>query len=641
MSDLKTLFNTAEKEGDLEYIYTLVRVEGIAYKRKDTLIELKVLIESLSDSISDDEVIEKYKECAENKEPFNILTNLVNCATNKPYKFLPFLHLRKGTFPKFQEPTISEILQEILPLLNNAGYDDIAARIRKVYHIDFLSNRSEINIAELKNILKELKSFLEEFLNIYFQERMKFRKRPKFYKLPKFDVLELLTNDEYGLYGFSVHFSNGSSATFVREIDRTECMNISPGETLGFQVGLLDEMTNRWKVKDKYLYEIGLPGRYNKLGEWRPIEYPKGSEEIDKEIQDITQDFLVQGCLFYIMITCHRVIEFVVKTNINIPHEEFSFGDKFHLYKCPNIRNTQPTGDNYYIYDGWLELDSIDPEYIRSAIATIGIGVNRMAFAYNGKVEWRLKYHNKPLGVACAVPSKEDLDILDAMFRKFPVSEDAIFLDAAIEWFNRGRSSQNNYVSFLCYYLSFELLAMAIAEGEADFGFPKEKVDKKSMTEEKIKCIQEKLNKLYKENPIEFVKSAYFECVLSLRTKTQKVAELVFGKDHEYVKNLFGKQDKNSLSNLRGIVAHGTSGLVDQDIEQVVEKRCHELAAIVKSFLTRIIFGLRSDEDLPRWSGQHMTSMQTDDPRGAHVVSDLKILPNTDWRIHPEWVEEL
>lgn len=641
MSDLKTLFKTAEKEGGLEFIYTLVRVEGITYKKKDALIELKVLTENLSDNIADDDVIEKYKECAENKEPFNILANLVNCATNKPYKFLPFFHLRKGTFPRIQEPAIPEILREILPVLNNAGYSDITSRIQKAYHIDFLSNRSEIAVAEVKNILKELKNFLEEFLNIYFQERMKFRKCPKFYKLPKFDVLELLTNDEYGLYGFSVHFSNGSSATFIREIDKTECVNITPGETLGFQIGLLDEMTNRWKVRDKYLYEIGLAGRYNKLGEWRPIEYPKGSEEIDKEIQDITQDFLVQGCLFYIMTTCYKVIEFVVKTNINIPYEEFSFGDKFHLYKCPNIENMQPIGNNYYIYDGWLELDSIDPEYIRRAIATIGIGINRMAFAYNGKVEWRLKYHNKPLGAACAVPSKEDLDILDAMFRKFPISEDAIFLDAAIEWFNRGRSSQNNYVSFLCYYLSFELLAMAIAGGEADFGFSKEKVDKKSMNEEKIKCIQEKLNKLYEENPIEFVKSAYFECVLSLRTKMRKVAELVFGKNHEYVKSLFEKQGEHSLSSLRGIIVHGTSGLVNQDIEQVVEKRCHELAAIVKSFLTRIIFGLKQDEDLPKWSGQHMVSMQTNDPRGAHVVSDLKILPNTDWRIRPEWVEEL
>ena len=527
-------------------------------------------------------------------------------------------------------------------MLNKACFLDIAAKIQEVYRIDLLFHNATIEIAEGRRILVELKIFLEEFLNIYFRERLKFKKHPKYYKLPKFEVLELLTNEECGLNGFGIHFSNGCSATFTREIDWTESLNVIPGEFVEFQVGSWDEMTNRWRVKEKYLYEIGLSGRYNKHGEWKPIEYPPlgNSEEIEKEIQGITEDQFVQGCLFYIMTTCYRVIEFVVKTNINVPYEEFSFGDKFHLYKCPNVENSPPIQNNYYIYDGWLELDSIDAEYIRRAIATIGVGVNRMAFAYNGKVEWRLKYHNKPLGVACAVPSKEDLNILDAMFRKFPVSEDAIFLDAAIEWFNRGRSSQNSYVSFLCYYLSFELLAIAIAEGEANFEFKIEKVDKEKSKEEKIKCIQEKLDILYKENPIEFVKSAYFDCVVSLKSKSQKVAELIFGENHKHVKSLFEKQNGHSLNSLRGIIAHGISGLIDRDIDQVVEKRRYELAAIVKSFLTRIIFNLKPGDTLPNWSGQHMVSMQTNDPRGTHVVSDLKIILNTDWRIRSEWVEE-
>jgi hypothetical protein len=399
-------------------------------------------------------------------------------------------------------------------------------------------------------------------------------------------------------------------------------------------------MTNRWRVKDKYLYEIGLPGRYNKPGEWKPIEYPGKSEDIEKEIKGITEDPVVRGCLFYIMATCHKVIEFVIRTNINIPRVEFSFGDKFHLYKCPKIETAPPVEDNYYIYDGWLELDSIDSDYIKNAIATIGVGVNRMAFAYNGKVEWRLKYHDKPLGEACAVPSEDDLDILDAMFRKFPISEDAIFLDAAIEWFNRGRSSQNSHVSFLCYYLSFELLAIAIAEGSANFTFSIGKSDKESIKSEKLACISERLNKLYKENPIKFVEGAYFDCVLTLRKKTEMVAELVFGKGHEHIKTLFKKQDGYSLKDLRSEIAHGTSGLVDPDIEKIVEKRRYELATIVKSFLTRIIFNLKPGDALPNWSGQHKVSMQTNDPRGTHVVSNSKMIPNTDWRIRSEWVEE-
>lgn len=638
MGELERLFSAAEKSGGLEYIFTLVRVEGITCGKRDALIELRSFLGTITGRIPDEKVVNTYKKLIVNRESFTLLANLTNCATKQPYRFMPFLHLRKGTFPNFQEPTTDQIIQTMLPLLNNAGFGDIASRIQEVYRSDLLSIPEKI--AEIKGVLSGLQNFLLELVNVYFKERLKFKRHPRFYKLPRFEVLELLTNDEYGLYGFNVYFSNGSSATFTREIDKTQCINVTPGDTVGFQVGMWDEMTNRWKVKDKCLYEIGLPGRYNNHGEWKPIVYPKGSEEIDEEIRKITDDYLVQGCLFYIMTTCHRVIEFVVRTNINIPHEQFSFGDKFHLFKCPNIEGSAPLAENYIIYDGWYELESIDPEYIRRAIATIGVGVNRMAFAYNGKVEWRLKYHNKPVGAACAVPSKEDLNILDAMFRKFPVSEDAIFLDAAIEWFNRGRSSHSTYVSFLCYYLSFELLAIAIAEGDANFGFVKEKRDKKSIETEKIKCVDEKLKALYDKDPIEFVEKAYFDCVKSLRNKTQEVAEWVFGKDHEYVKSLFEKREGYSLSDLRARIAHGTSGLVNQDIEQVIETRAYELGAIVKSFLTRITFGLKPEDSLPIWSGQHMASMQTSDPRGTHVVSDLKIIPNTDWRIRQGWVDE-
>ncbi len=629
MHNLKKIFESAEKEGGLEYIFTLLRVEGITC-HLDPIIQLKASIDALDSTSLNNK--DDYKVLAESREPFSLIFNLVNCATKKPYRFMPFLHLRKGKFPNFQEPRIPELLQETTHFLNSSGFSDLGAEIEKSYSSIDPSN---------PETMREITSFLSELCTIYFQERLKFSERPKLYKLPKFEVLELVSDVEFGLCGFSMYFSNGCYATFKRQHNRTEALNIMLDESVGFQVGCWDEMTKRWRVKDKYLYEIGLSGRYNKRGEWKPIEYQGKSEEIEKEIRNITGDPIVSGCLFYIMTTCYRVIEFVIRTNIKMPLDEFSFGDKFHLFKCPNIGKESDAERNYYIYDGWLELDSIDPDYIKNAVASIGVAVNRMAFAYNGKVKWRLKYHDKPIGEACAVPTEEDLHILDSMFRKFPISEDAIFLDAAIEWFNRGRSTQNNQVSFLCYYFSFDLLAIAIAEGDAKFNFEKQAVDKKDIEKEKIKCIEEKLNTLYKTNPLEFVQSAYHDCVKSLRKKTQEVAELVFGKEHEYIKMLFMKNDGYSLNSLRGAIAHGVSGLLNPEIEGIIEKRRYELAAIVKSFLTRIIFGLKPNENLPRWSGQHFASMQTNDPRGTHVVSDLRVIPNTDWRIRPEWIEEI
>jgi hypothetical protein len=76
----------------------------------------------------------------------------------------------------------------------------------------------------------------------------------------------------------------------------------------------------------------------------------------------------------------------------------------------------------------------VEPEYIRSAIAYIGINVNRMAFSYKGVVDWRVKYRIIMPSSSCATPTEKDIHVLDSLLKKFPTTEDAIILDAAIDW---------------------------------------------------------------------------------------------------------------------------------------------------------------------------------------------------------------
>src|SRR2546427_13263611 len=101
-----------------------------------------------------------------------------------------------------------------------------------------------------------------------------------------------------------------------------------------------------------------------------------------------------------------------------------------------------------------------------STIAMIGVAANRMAFAYGGAVDWRIKYRmvERSGSGSCATPSREDLHILDALLRNFPQTDDAIILDAAIDWYNRGRSSRNIFTAFLCYYIALESVSVAVAD---------------------------------------------------------------------------------------------------------------------------------------------------------------------------------
>jgi hypothetical protein len=402
---------------------------------------------------------------------------------------------------------------------------------------------------------------------------------------------------------------------------------------------LLDQLKDEWRVGEKRLYEIGLPGRYNKLGEWKPIIYPGNSDPLAKDASSLSEDPDIQGALFYMMCTGYRVIEFVALTTIELPTDNISFQGRFHLWQCSPLKEDSHLAQNFRIYDGWLELDSGEPEYIKSEIALIGVILNRLAFTYGGTLKWRVKYSMVTKESGWATPSEEDLHILDSMFRDFPQTEDAIILDASIDWYNRGRSSRNIFSAFLCYYIALESVAISVADGKADLslGYPRE--TKKDQKKKRIECISEKHNNIYSKDQIRFVQEAYFDCVLSLKEKTQRVAELVFGLEHQHLKALFEKRNGYSLSDIRGKLAHGAVTLLDKEDESLVADRLHEIAEISKEFLIRIILFLKPSDPLPSWSQKHSISFHSSDPRSTLVATTEKIFPSKDWRIRPEWCD--
>ena len=164
-------------------------------------------------------------------------------------------------------------------------------------------------------------------------------------------------------------------------------------------------------------------------------------------------------------------------------------------------------------------------------------------------------------------------------------------------------------------------------------GYTKEsKKDKKKRT---ISCIQKKYNEIYSTDPSRFVRDAYFDCVLSLKNKTRLIAELIFGSDHQYINALFEKTDGNSLSDIRGKLAHGKVTLIEREDENLVRNRLHEIAEIAQEFLIRIIFSLKPNESLPSWSQLHSVDTSLADPRNTLVASDEKLLPTSDWKINP------
>jgi hypothetical protein len=615
-SFIRALFSDARSKDGLEYIFTLLRVQDVDLASGDHLLRLHTELLSASADQPGPDVFPQFCSLVSNEEPLSLIANLLNCIQEKQYSISPFDHLSKGQYPNKQKPTLSEIVQEVHGLTTRAERHELAQAVTEAYPNDIIAACSSgvtPDAERLQQAVQKCRAFLTALLQIYFEELLKYKDWPRFHKMPQFEVLELLVNDSQGLHGFRMHFSNGSSASFERHPNACVGQNLRFNPHVGFMVGLLDELKPEWRVGEKRLYEIGLPGRYNKLGEWKPIIYPGNADALIREAISSSEDKDVQGALFYIMSTGHRLIEFVVRTNIDMPSEWVTFGETLHLWKCSLPEDPSDTGRNIRIYDGWVKLDSIDPDDIRHTIAMIGVAINRMAFAFDASAAWRVKYRVADSNVALATPSEEDTRILDSLLRDSPATDDAFILDAAIDWYNRGKSSQNVLTAFLCYYVAIESVAAAIANGKADLGLQYHNGTQAGRRQMR--------NAGVKEN-------------------TRRVAETVFGKGHAYLKLLFEKdEDGYSLSGIRNEVAHGSVALMDRDHEELVRRHVHDMARISKEFLTRIIFFIKPGNPLPSWSNRFKGSMHFGDPRATLFTTREDVLPKSDWRIKTEWCD--
>ena len=643
-SVIDTLFRAACENGELQYIYTLVRVTGCSYDTPDPLIVVKKMLRQVNSTQPDVCVLSQYRHLLSIiEEPLSLLANLLSCANGTNYRHIPFFHLYQGDVFNRLKPTAPQMVKDLISRIDSAQMPELRELVESCFpdHITSISLNDEAQLAssDIIAVLRSSVSFLRALIRVYSRELLSYRNLPRFRRAANNAIMEFLVNERKGLHGFRMHFYGGSTATFNRTPTSTDCINVNPVGDIQFSFSVIDSSHGEWLVNGRRLHELGMSGRYNPLGKWRLIVYPGDITKIQEEILATTDDRDVQGVLFYIMCTGYKIIEFVVRTAVELPTPSITLGDRFHLWKC----TSEEDGHLSYgmcIYDGWFDVDSVEPEYLRAAIADIGVGVSRLAFAYDVPVSWRLKYliwRNKDKRV---VPTNEDLDILDSLLRDYPAGDEAVILNAALDWYNQAKIARNAFTSFLCYYIAIESIVIAVAESDASFDLAYAKESKAQRKTAVMQCIQAKHNELYEKDPIKFVTSAYFNCVVGLKEKTQRITELVFGSGHRYIRDLFVKADDGySLHGIRSDIAHGRITLLNNEHERLVWQRLHQIANISREFLSRLAFRLSPDESVPSWRRHCIIGVKPNDPRDMLVVNDLSMIPESDWRIKPEWCE--
>jgi hypothetical protein len=598
---INKLFQDAAKYvGD--YIFTLLRVGGIESYKKEPLAELAEKIEQGKATKQDVE---------SSIDLWSLFTNL--CRLQREVHYMPFPF----------KPDETDYKTAALQLHVSGSISD---RLKELTKEENPQNELDFIARFLAHYRAALKEFAKENHTVFpVNGRM-------------FEVFEVLADKNNGLNGFKVHFSNDSSAHFVRTATGTDGANVIPGNSIDFFVGENDKLKPAWRVSGKWLYEVGFEGRYNEPGEWKPLVYPGKSDVIQKEALDATDDERVQGVLFYMLATGHPVIEFAVKMPVKLPEAEVVLPGNVNLLL---VEQENQLG-NLFVYDGWVDLKDTSLEGVRLAIEGIQRAMEGIAFAFDKEVRWRLKYSLHDHTRGAANPNKKDMEFLDSIISNSAKEQD-LAIDAAINWYNLGNLTQNPLNAFLCFHIAIEGLAAKLAQGKlkasATFGLAKEnKTDRK----ERIKTVFDEYYATYYSagNIEEMIKQSYFVGVVPIKNYLHKALEAVFPeKGRKAVLDTYFKKDEG-IWDLRGKLVHDVYSDWHPEEFSKVQGKLYELEELAKAFITRVALRIPPDQKRPQWSRRHSLASNMDNPKSTLIVSpDLRMLPRTDWKILPEWID--
>lgn len=311
---IKKLFKEAKNHSSIQYVFTLLKVWGLDSFEKEPMLELYDFLKASRDKINnaDKKELQIYLKRIFSAYPvYSVVWNLIHIKAGGKYQVNPF----DITFPNSKRTDFDSnfYLTKLHEKVKKNG-SDLYNLLTEVFSSDVFGDQliqvSSIDLNSYKENIDAAFSFFIDFIEIYLAKLKSFNDKRvgKLQKLPgpNFEVIELLINDEQGLFGFVIYHSNGSKSTFKRLKKRVEVINLTIDDQIGVMVGDLDALKPIWMVEGKPLYEMGLPGRYNAIGEWKPLEYPGDPLLIETKARELTKDKKdkrITGCLFYIMIT--------------------------------------------------------------------------------------------------------------------------------------------------------------------------------------------------------------------------------------------------------------------------------------------------------------------------------------------------
>lgn len=217
-----------------------------------------------------------YCQALEMTAPHEIIANILRCILKEGYVIDPFERLARRDKKKlfsYIPPSAKIKFKHIKESALKAGEKELIEKIDSFFdenirnafsHSDYILSDEyfrfregglarQIHLEELDKKMQACFGFYGAFIYLHRRWLKELSKTKRFHKWQRFEVLEILSSEEEGVYGFNVHFSNGSKATYTRRPSGIQAINLHFDRSghIGFMVGDLDALEPVWKIDGK------------------------------------------------------------------------------------------------------------------------------------------------------------------------------------------------------------------------------------------------------------------------------------------------------------------------------------------------------------------------------------------------------
>ena len=346
------------------------------------------------------------------------------------------------------------------------------------------------------------------------------------------------------------------------------------------------------------------PGRYNKWCEKEPLVCNDEDLIRKSQLHFINRDLTdFERWIYYLheLVDCEG-IEFVAFSNVLL-YRQTSLANNVVLTPCfypemegmsvndPIVMLSMKMGERgRYVYDGWIPIDDWNIENVRQAINSIEQVLSTFSLQGRNWFRWEPKYYQnegKPNTTLFKDENVKEIEKLNIYLDEIPNLTASIGKSAA--WLNQSIRTDEPAAKFLFSFLAIESLSSFIESSESENVLHTLK-SREISDETKIVCIEQLLETTFSETPIETIKNAYFDCVLTLSRILKDSIENIFGKESEEYEMLFNEEIEGyTLYGIRHKIAHGGLNALEDMEKYVISKRIWDMEKISRKYLNKVI----------------------------------------------------